>query len=179
MAAPPATLTEIFFGAIDRWRDRPVALRSKRQGRWEPISYADLLARVQATSLGLSAMGVNEGDRVGILSENRPEWAIADFACLAARCADVPVYPTLPAGQITHILRDSGAVALFVSTREQLAKIVEIRDQLPALRHIIAFDDDAAGSGVLSFRELERRPKRRQRPGGNARLPPRRMTLPH
>ena len=158
MAAPPATLTEIFFGAIDRWRDRPVALRSKRQGRWEPISYADLLARVQATSLGLSAMGVNEGDRVGILSENRPEWAIADFACLAARCADVPVYPTLPAGQITHILRDSGAVALFVSTREQLAKIVEIRDQLPALRHIIAFDDDAAGSGVLSFRELERRP---------------------
>ena len=158
MAAPPATLTEIFFGAIDRWRDRPVALRSKRQGRWEPISYADLLARVQATSLGLSAMGVNEGDRVGILSENRPEWAIADFACLAARCADVPVYPTLPAGQITHILRDSGAVALFVSTREQLAKIVEIRDQLPALRHIIAFDDDAAGSGVLSFRELEGRP---------------------
>ena len=158
MAAPPATLTEISFGAIDRWRDRPVALRSKRQGRWEPISYADLLARVQATSLGLSAMGVNEGDRVGILSENRPEWAIADFACLAARCADVPVYPTLPAGQITHILRDSGAVALFVSTREQLAKIVEIRDQLPALRHIIAFDDDAAGSGVLSFRELERRP---------------------
>ena len=158
MAAPPATLTEIFFGAIDRWRDRPVALRSKRQGRWEPISYADLLARVQAPSLGLSAMGVNEGDRVGILSENRPEWAIADFACLAARCADVPVYPTLPAGQITHILRDSGAVALFVSTREQLAKIVEIRDQLPALRHIIAFDDDAAGSGVLSFRELEGRP---------------------
>ena len=158
MAAPPATLTEIFFGAIDRWRDRPVALRSKRQGRWEPISYADLLARVQATSLGLSAMGVNEGDRVGILSENRPEWAIADFACLAARCADVPVYPTLPAGQITHILRDSGAVALFVSTREQLAKIVEIRDQLPALRHIIAFDDDASGSGVLSFRELEGRP---------------------
>lgn len=158
MTTDPTTLTQLFFGVVDRWRERPVVMRAKRQGRWEPISYADLLARVEATSLALLSMGVREGDRVGILSENRPEWAIADFACLAARCADVPVYPTLPAGQITHILRDSGAVALFVSSRQQLAKITEIRDQLPALRHIIAFDDDAAGSGVLPFRDFQSRP---------------------
>jgi long-chain acyl-CoA synthetase len=157
VTADPATLTQLFFGAIDRWHDRPVVMRAKRNARWEPISYAELLARVQATSLGLLSLGVKEGDRVGILSENRPEWAIADFACLAARCADVPVYPTLPAGQITHVLRDSGAVALFVSTREQLAKIQEIRHELPALRHVIAFNADAAGSGVHWLEDVESR----------------------
>ena len=157
MTADPATLTQLFFGTMDRWHDRPVVMRAKRHSRWEPVSYAELLARVQATSLGLLSLGVKEGERVGILSESRPEWAIADFACLAARCADVPVYPTLPAGQITHVMRDSGAVALFVSTREQLAKIQEIRNELPALRHVIAFNADAAGSGVLSLQDVESR----------------------
>ena len=57
-----------------------------------------------------------------ILSENRPEWAIADFACLTAGMADVPIYPTLPAEQMVHILNDSGAVVMFVSTPEQAAK---------------------------------------------------------
>ena len=67
------------------------------------------------------------GDRVAILSENRPEWAIADYACLAARCTDVPIYPTLPAKQAEYILRDSGAVAVLVSTAAQLDKVQAVR----------------------------------------------------
>ena len=66
--------------------------------------------------MGLRELGIRDGDRVAILSENRPEWAIADYACLAARCTDVPIYPTLPARQAEYILRDSGAVALLVSS---------------------------------------------------------------
>ena len=66
------------------------------------------------------------------------------------RCADVPIYPTLPARQVDYILRDSGAMAVFVSSADQLAKIQEIRAQLPALRHVIAFDADAAAAGVTS-----------------------------
>jgi long-chain acyl-CoA synthetase len=91
---------------------------------------------------------------VAILSENRPEWAIADYACLTAGCTDVPIYSTLPAKQVAYILRDAGAVAVFVSNAEQLAKIQEIRAEIPALRHVIAFDADAAGEGVTPMGRL-------------------------
>jgi long-chain acyl-CoA synthetase len=147
----PRTLTEIFFGATDRFRDRPAALRVKRDGRWVTTGYAALLEQVHDASIGLLDLGVVPGDRVAILSENRPEWAITDYACLAARCADVPIYPTLPAKQVEYILRDSGAVAICVSTRIQLDKIREIRGSLPELRYVIAFDPGLAGPGVLEF----------------------------
>ncbi len=155
--APPRTLTELFFGSIDRFLRNPVALRAKRGGTWTELSYADLLERVQSLSLGLAELGIRPGDRVGILSENRPEWAIADYACLAARCADVPVYPTLPPRQIEYILRDAGAAALFVSTREQLAKVLDIRGGLPALQHVIAFDEGLSGNGVLDLESVYQR----------------------
>jgi long-chain acyl-CoA synthetase len=152
--AEPRTLNELFFGAMDRLAARPAVLRRKHMGRWEDISGSAMLERVHDVSLGLRDLGVGPGERVGILSENRPEWAIADYACLALRAADVPVYPTLPAKQIEYVLRDSGVVAIFVSSKPQLAKIQEIRRQLPALKHVIVFDDLAAGDGALSFVDL-------------------------
>ena len=150
----PATLTAIFFGATERYRSRPAALRAKRDGRWHPISYADLYDRVHAASAGLLDLGLIPGDRVAILSENRPEWAIIDYACLTARCADVAVYATLPAKQVEYILRDSGAVAVCVSTRAQLDKVQAIRATLPALRHVIAFEPELHGLDVIGFDAL-------------------------
>ncbi len=126
-------------------------MRAKRGGRWTPISYRELAERVQDLSIGLQELGVRRGDRVAILSENRPEWAITDYACLAARAADVPIYPTLPTRQVEYILRDSGAVALVVSNAAQLAKVRSVRERLPALTHVIGLDPDTAGPGVLSF----------------------------
>ena len=139
---------------MDRFGSRPVALRIRRDGRWSALSYRDLAERVQAASVGLRELGMRDGDRVAILSENRPEWAVADYACLAARCTDVPIYPTLPARQAEYILHDSGAAAVLVSTPAQLDKILTIRDRLPALHHVISFDPDAGGPGVLAFDEL-------------------------
>jgi long-chain acyl-CoA synthetase len=136
---------------MDRSATRPVAMRVKRGGTWVALSFADLLSQVQAFSIGLHELGVNAGDRLAILSENRPEWAVTDFACLACRCADVPVYPTLPPHQIEYILRDSGAVAVCCSSAAQLGKILEIRGNLPALKTIVVFDADAASAGVLTF----------------------------
>jgi long-chain acyl-CoA synthetase len=108
-------------------------------------------------SLGLRELGIQDGDRVAILSENRPEWAIADYACLTARCTDVPIYPTLPARQIEYILRDSGSVALVVSSAAQLEKVLAIRERLPGLRHIVTLDAVGAGqAGVLGLEELLR-----------------------
>jgi long-chain acyl-CoA synthetase len=155
--ADPVNLNQLFLGAMDRARDRPVVMRRKNAGGWEDIGGAELLDRVNDVSLGLRELGVQPKDRVAILSENRPEWAIADYACLALRAADVPIYPTLPAKQIEYILRDSGATVLFVSTQQQLAKINEIRAQLPALRHVVVLDEAAATAGTLPFSEVSRR----------------------
>ncbi|MBP6670239.1 MAG: long-chain fatty acid--CoA ligase, partial [Gemmatimonadales bacterium] len=154
--ATPRTLNELFFGSLDRFGTRPVVLRAKRGGAWRDIGYAEVTDTVQCLAAGLRELGVVAGSNVAILSENRPEWAFVDFACLTARCADVPIYPTLPAGQISYILRDSGAVAVFVSSKAQLEKILSIRqpDVTPALRHIIAMDDDATGPGVMPFADL-------------------------
>ena len=149
--ADPRTLNELFFAAMDALADKASVLRRKNAGRWEAISGSALMARVQDVSLGLRDLGVGPGDRVAILSENRPEWAIADYACLTLRAADVPIYPTLTAKQIAYILRDSSATALFVSTKQLLGKIQEIRGQLPDLRHVIVFDDLAAVEGTLPF----------------------------
>lgn len=155
--ATPRTLNELFFGAIDGAAGRPVALRYKRDGAWHDIPPGELLRRVHHTSLGLLELGIHPGDRVALLSENRPEWAIVDFACLTARCADVPIYPTLPARQAEYILRDSGAVALFVSSQAHADKIAEVRERLPALRHLIAFDAGVTGAGIVSLAEVEAR----------------------
>ena len=134
----PGTLTQLFFDAIETY-DKPAALRFKQDGRWQDISHAMLLDRVRHTSLALQELSLNRGDRVALLSENRPEWAIADYACLTAGLADVPIYPTLPAEQMVHILNDSGAVAMFVSTPDQAAKIARIRPDVPSLRRVISF----------------------------------------
>jgi long-chain acyl-CoA synthetase len=150
----PRTLNDIFFLTTDRFIDRPVVMRAKRGGQWVGLSYRELRDRVQALSVGLHELGVERGDRLAILAENSPEWAITDYACLACGCADVPIYPTLPANQAAYILRDSGAVAVCVSNAGQLEKILAVRAELPALRHVIAFDPALAGNGVLSLESV-------------------------
>ncbi len=134
----PGTLTKLFFDATARF-SKPAALRHKQGGAWVDISHAEMLERVRRTSLALQELGLSRGDRVAILSENRPEWAIADYACLTAGLADVPIYPTLPAEQMVHILNDSGAVAMFVSSPDQAAKVARIRPDVPALKTVISF----------------------------------------
>src|SRR5688572_20574517 len=154
----PGTLVQVFFDAVERY-DKPDALQSKVNGVYQPISHRTLATRVQHIGLGLRALGVERGARVGILSENRPEWAVADYACLTTGLVDVPVYPTLPAEQIAYILKDAGVVALFVSTDVQAAKVAEIRPGLPALRHVIGFGDTVWSGVDMSFADLEARGK--------------------
>lgn len=144
------TIPKIFLKAVERF-DRPAALRAKVGGEWISLSHRVVEERVTRLAAALAASGIEAGDRVAILSENRPEWAISDYAVTGLGAIDVPVYPTLPANQIAYILKDSGAKAVLLSTREQLAKIVEIRDSLPDLQQVIAFDDPGATPGVQSF----------------------------
>jgi long-chain acyl-CoA synthetase len=145
--AAPGTLNHLFFDAVTTYK-KPDALQVRRNGRYEPISHATVEQRVRRTALGLEELGVRSGDRVAILSENRPEWAITDFACLQLGVTDVPIYPNLPSDQIAYVLRDSGAVAIFVSNAEQAAKVAPIRGECPTLRHVITFADSAEGADV-------------------------------
>ncbi len=150
----PGTLTKLFFDSVSKF-NRPDALQVKVAGTYKPISHSEVAERVRHAARGLSSLGVRRGDRVAILSENRPEWAIADFACLTAGLTDVPIYPTLPADQISYILKDSGAVAIFVSNRLQAEKIRGIRSQIPSLKSVIGFDE-IPGLTNLSIAELEK-----------------------
>ncbi len=144
------TLNDLYFGMMAAHGSRPVVMRAKIDGEWTDISYRELDQRVRGLSMGLLELGVQPGQHIAILSENRPEWAVADLATLTARCADVPIYPTLPAHQIEYILRDSGAVAILVSSRQQLDKIRQIRGNLPDLKYVIALDAGLSGDGVLA-----------------------------
>lgn len=149
----PGTLTQLFFDAVRR-HDRPAAIGWKEGGQWRTLSHAELLPRVRRTALALQELGLARGDRVAILSENRPEWLIADFACLTAGLADVPIYPTLPAEQMVHILNDSGATAIFVSTPEQAAKIAKVRPDCPGVRTVISFTEPAPAGCDMTLSQL-------------------------
>ena len=150
----PSTLNQLFFDAVER-HDRPNALQVKVAGTYQPISHRTLAERVRRTALGLRALGVPRGAKVALLSENRPEWAIADYACLTSGITDVPIYPTLPAEQMVYILKDAGVVAMFVSTAQQAEKVAQVRGELPALQHVIAFDGDGFPGVELSLSALE------------------------
>ena len=150
----PATLNDLFFEAARRFGQRPVVMRIKRDGQWQSISWPTLHGKVRAAHAALRELGLAPGERIGILSENRPEWAITDFGCLTARLVDVPIYPTLPARQMQYILHDAGVRVLFVSSLVQLAKILEIRAELPALTKVVLFDEAPRPEGVESFTEF-------------------------
>ena len=153
------TLNQLFFTTVDRHAGLPAAFRSKVGGAWVPVTHRQALERVQAISLGLRELGIKAGDKVAIVSENRPEWALSDYACLTARATDVPIYPTLTAKQTEYILRDSESVAAFVSTAAQLDKVLESKGNLPGLKYVIVFDSPAVAQrrseGIISLEAVE------------------------
>ena len=153
--AAAGTLTRLFFDAVEQHASHPAAFRYKAGGVWTPVPHREAAERVQAIALGLRELGIKEGDRVAILAETRLEWALVDYACLCARAADVPIYPTLPANQVEYMLRDSGAVAVFCSTAAQLAKILQLRGGLPALKHVIVFEPDARRDSAITLADVE------------------------
>jgi long-chain acyl-CoA synthetase len=130
------TLCDLFYRSVDGYR-KAEHLKSKVDGQWRPWSSDQFRTAVEELSMGLRALGVEKGDRVAILSENRPEWAIADLAVLTAGAVDVPIYSTLTPAQVKYILEDSQAKVAFVSNVAQARKVAEVRAQLPLLKHFI------------------------------------------
>jgi len=134
------TLSEIFFASVAHDSGRHVMF--KRAAGWQVISSRQYYGYVTGVARALQRWGVKKGDRVAILSENRPEWMIADFACVCSGIIDVPIYSTLTADQTGYLLAHSGARVAFVSTIEQLRKVQSIQPQT-SVEKIVVMDDVA------------------------------------
>jgi long-chain acyl-CoA synthetase len=130
-----ATLNDIFFAATERNLDH--AMLYREAGKWLPISSSDLRRNIAGTVRALQRWGIQKGDRVAILSENRPEWSTADFAILLLGAVTVPVYSTLTPEQTAYTLRDSGASVIFVSSELQLRKIQAILPNTQVKRIVV------------------------------------------
>jgi len=146
----PDTLNDIFSAIVERGLDRVMMVRDRT--RWVAISSDELCRYVANMVRALRRWEISKGDRVAILGENRPEWAISDFACLQLGAVVVPIYSTLTAQQVAHILSDSAARVVVVSTVEQLEKVLSIKDQT-AVEHLVVMDEietsEAASMPVL------------------------------
>jgi long-chain acyl-CoA synthetase len=132
------TLADIFFASIAHDVERHVMF--KRGSEWQVISSRQLYGYVATLARALKQWGIHKGDRVAILGENRPEWMIADFACVNSGVVDVPIYATLTADQTLYLLQNSRARVIFVSTLEQLRKVQSIQAQT-SLEKIVVMDD--------------------------------------
>lgn len=132
------TLNDVFFTMLERNSDR--VMLSCENGVWKTISALQLRNWVYAAARQLQAWGIKKGERVILLSENRPEWAIADFACLLLGVVDVPIYATQTSDQCLFVVQNSEARIAFVSSRQQYEKIAAIRERTN-LKYVVIMDD--------------------------------------
>ena len=145
------TMNDVLVRATGRG-DRPVMLWQDAAGDWKPISSVELYGRVRALADVFRGWGLGKGDRVAILSENRWEWPVTDFATMAIGGVDVPLYPTLTPEQIGYMLKDSGARVAVVSSREMYEKVAAA-GELPELEHVVVMDAGEC-EGAESFGAL-------------------------
>ncbi|HEY5611883.1 MAG TPA: long-chain fatty acid--CoA ligase [Thermoanaerobaculia bacterium] len=161
------TLNDLYSRTI--FLPRPAIMKSKKDGQWVDIPVDRFAEIVRHFSTALRELGVKPEEHVAILSENRPEWTLADFAILAANAVTIPVYPTLLPWQVEFILNDSGATMVICSTDEQLQKVLQIRPKCPAIREIIVCDEAAKRpAGVRTFDSVVALGAEAEKRGGRA-----------
>ncbi|MFV1981244.1 MAG: long-chain fatty acid--CoA ligase, partial [Rhodothermia bacterium] len=138
------TLPQLFLRLEDRYvgQNRPVLrYKEKKTRAWTDITWEELGQRVRLLAAFLHDFGVRSGDRVALLSENRPEWTIIDMATQLLGAVNVSLYTSIPASQVAYILKDSGARVFVVSTGIQLKKAENVFDQCPALELVVTMSD--------------------------------------
>ncbi|HZO59153.1 MAG TPA: AMP-dependent synthetase/ligase [Solirubrobacterales bacterium] len=151
------TLADLLPLAVEKHAAK-VAQKFKDQstGEWVDVSYPELGQIAKEVSLGLQELGIDRGDKVGILSNTRPEWTYADFGILATGGTVVPIYQTNSPEECHYVLEHSESVAVILEDQSQLDKIRKVRDQLPSLRHVISMEP-LDGDDVMSMEELRER----------------------
>ncbi len=142
-----------------------VAVRYKRDGAWQDVSYAELGEIVQEVGLGLIDLGLQAGERICILANTRPEWSYADMGATSAGAVVVPIYQTNSPEECLWVISDSGACAIVCENEEQLAKVLEIREQIPDVRTVIVMEpssgEAAKALDAITLDELRERGRTR------------------
>jgi long-chain acyl-CoA synthetase len=126
------------------------AQRSKRDGEWHSVSYEELGRIVSEIARGLIGLGIAPGDRVSLLCSTRAEWTSCDFAISSAGAVVVPVYPTNSPSECEWVAGNSESVAIVCEDAEQVAKIVAVRGNLPALKHVVVIDPSGQAKPTAS-----------------------------
>src|SRR3954471_8258856 len=152
-----ATIADIVDLAAERYGVQPAA-RFKRDGEWTDVSYAELGETVSEIARGLIDLGLAAGDRVALLCTTRVEWTYADFAISAAGAVVVPIYPTNSPEECAWVAGNSESRFVVCEDASQVAKIVEVRDQLPQLEAIISIEPT---EGALALDDLRERGRAR------------------
>jgi long-chain acyl-CoA synthetase len=155
----PQTIPHFCLESFRR-HNKPDALSHKVKDAWENISGEAVIEKIKYIALGLADLGVKAGDRIAIISENRPEWSLTDLAILSLRAVNVPIYTTQAVEQIRYILEDSGAKILFVSGKKILRHAENAIQSVERLEKLIFFDADAVPENdnrALDFQTLEKR----------------------
>ncbi len=148
------TLTEMFNAVFAHYHGRTdkFALSRKVNGKYQGITHDELHREVLGFAGFLKSIGIEKGDRVAILSENRPQWVVADMATMMIGAVNVPLYPSLPPNQIAYIIQNSECKAVITSTMLQLNKIRKIRAELPTVKAVISINElDAPDDTVTEF----------------------------
>jgi long-chain acyl-CoA synthetase len=145
------TVNDLFFRVASAANARAV-LWQDEFNRWHPLSSDQIYQRVRALATAFLSFGAKKGDRIALISENRWEWIVTDFAALAIGAADVPIYPTLTGEQIAGQIRDAGCRIAVVSTRGQFDKLLSVRGQTQ-LEHVVMMDSPVS-EGAIALREL-------------------------
>jgi long-chain acyl-CoA synthetase len=135
----PSSVPSLCLAATLKY-GKPDALNHKIDGKWINYSAETFVEGVRHVALGLAALGIKKGDRVALLSENRPEWSITDLAILSLGAINVPIYTTQSIDQIRYILTDSGARAIFISNRRLYKHAQPALERLGFLENLIFFD---------------------------------------
>jgi long-chain acyl-CoA synthetase len=133
------TLAQAFIATCERQPGFP-ALKYKENNRWISLNFSEYKRRVFQVSGSLISWGVNRGDRIALLSLNRPEWVISDMGILCSGAVTVPLYASLKSDQVAFILNQSGCKIVIAENREQYEKIVQCREDLPHLEKIVVID---------------------------------------
>jgi len=148
------TLTEMFNAVFAHYHGRTekFALSRKINGKYQGITHDELHREVLAFAGFLKSIGIEKGDRVALLSENRPQWVVADMATLMIGAVNVPLYPSLPPNQIAYIIQNSECKAVITSTMLQLNKIRKIRAEVPTVKAVISINElDTPDDSVTEF----------------------------
>jgi long-chain acyl-CoA synthetase len=147
-----STLNDLFFRVAAAGNPRAM-LWQDEDGEWRPISSDQIYHRVRVLAGAFLGWGAKKGDRIALISENRWEWAVTDFAALAIGAVDVPIYPTLTGEQVSVLLSDAGCRIAVVSTRKQFDKLNAVRGQTQ-LERILIMDSAAPPEGAIPFSEV-------------------------